>query len=52
MKYLKLFEKFIDEPKFYRFNQTDLLGQEDSMQLSAWRRTMVGPENVKFNPLH
>lgn len=46
MKYLKLFEKFIDEPKFYRFNQTDLLGQEDSMQLSARQRTMVGPENV------
>lgn len=46
MKYLKLFEVFIDEPKFYRFNQTDLLGQEDSMQLSARQRTMVGPENV------
>jgi hypothetical protein len=46
MKYLKLFEKFIDEPKFYRFNQTDLLGQEDIMQLSARQRNMVGPENV------
>jgi len=46
MKYLKLFEKFIDEPKFYRFNQTDILGQEDSMILTPRERNMVGPKKV------
>jgi hypothetical protein len=46
MKYLKLFENFIDEPSFYRFNKTDILGQEDSMTIFPRERLMVGPENV------
>jgi hypothetical protein len=46
MKYLKLFEKFIDEPSFYRFNKTDILGQEDSRTIFPRERLMVGPENV------
>ena len=33
MKYLKLFEKFIEEPKFFRFNKFDLLGTSDSLKL-------------------
>jgi hypothetical protein len=46
MKYLKLFEKFIEEPKFYRFNKFDLLGSEESLQLTPKYRKMVGPENI------
>ncbi len=46
MKYLKLFEKFIEEPKFYRFNQFDLLGDKQEMQIKPKLRKMIGPENV------
>jgi hypothetical protein len=46
MKYLKLFEKFIEEPKFFRFNKFDLLGTSDSLKLTPKSRSMVGPENV------
>jgi len=46
MKYLKLFEKFIEEPKFYRFNKFDLLGSEESLKLTPKYRKMVGPENI------
>jgi len=46
MKYIKLFEKFIEEPKFYRFNKFDLLGDNKLMQFTPKIRKMVGPENV------
>ena len=46
MKYLKLFEKFIEEPKFYRFNKFDLLGSEENLKLTPKYRKMVGPENI------
>ncbi len=46
MKYLKLFEKFIEEPKFYRFNKFDLLGYEENLKLTPKYRKMVGPENI------
>ena len=46
MKYLKLFEKFIDEPKFYRFNKFDLLGDNYELQYTPKNRIMIGPENV------
>ena len=46
MRYIKLFEKFIEEPKFYRFNQFDLLVDKGEMQFSPKLRKMVGPENV------
>ena len=46
MRYLKLFEKFIEEPKFYRFNHFDLLGDKQEMQLTPKLRKMIGPENV------
>ena len=46
MKYLKLFEKFIEEPKFYRFNKFDLLDDKQEMQLTPKLRKMIGPENV------
>jgi hypothetical protein len=46
MKYIKLFEKFIENPKFYRFNQFDLLGDKQEMQFTPKPRKMVGPESV------
>ena len=46
MRYIKLFEKFIEEPKFYRFNRFDLLVDKGEMQFSPKLRKMVGPENV------
>jgi len=46
MKYLKLFEKFIEEPLFYRFNKFDLLGDKDEIQFSPKERSMFGPEIV------
>lgn len=46
MKYLKIFEKFIEEPKFFRFNQFDLLGDNYELQYTPKNRIMIGPENV------
>ena len=46
MRYLKLFEKFIEEPKFYRFSHFDLLGDNEEMQFTPKLRKMIGPENV------
>lgn len=46
MKYLKLFERFIQDIKFYRFNHFDLLGENDSIKYSPKERRMIGPEKV------
>lgn len=46
MKYLKLFEAFTSEVKFYRFNKFDLLGDVEEMKLTPKQRKMVGPENI------
>jgi len=46
MKYLKLFEVFNSEVKFYRFNKFDILSDVEEMKLTPKQRKMVGPENV------
>lgn len=47
MKYLKLFEAFSEEPRFFRFSHVDLLNGESEIELKPKKRTMVGPD--EFN---
>lgn len=46
MKFLKLFETFIEEPKFFRFSREDVLGEKEIIEFKPSQRHMVGPEIV------
>lgn len=47
MRYIKLFEKFVNDVKFYRFNHNDLLGEESEKELTPGMRNMIGAD--EFN---
>ena len=47
MRYIKLFEKFVNDVKFYRFNHNDLLGEESEKELTPSMRSMIGSD--EFN---
>jgi len=47
MKYLKLFEAFSEEPKFFRFSHIDLLNGESEIEFTPKQRNMIGPD--EFN---
>jgi hypothetical protein len=47
MRYIKLFEKFVNDVKFYRFNHNDLLGEESEKELTPGMRNMIGTD--EFN---
>jgi hypothetical protein len=49
MKYLKLFEAFISQPIFYRFNHSDLLNDKDELIYQPKERRMIGPDDIN-NP--
>lgn len=43
MIYLKTYENFVENPKFFRFSQTDILGNKESMEISPREnKYMVG----------
>jgi len=44
MKYLKTFESYREEPKFFRFSHIDLLGDKDQSEFTPIERRMVGPD--------
>ena len=43
MRYLKLFEAWVEEPKFFRFSHTEL---PEGQFIRDKQRTMIGPEKV------
>jgi len=47
MRYIKLFEKFVNDVKFYRFNHNDLLGVDSEKELTPGMRNMIGTD--EFN---
>lgn len=47
MRYIKLFEKFVNDVKFYRFNHNELLGEESEKELTPSLRNMIGTD--EFN---
>lgn len=47
LKTYKLFEAWVEQPKFYRFSHVDLLGDESEKDITPSKRTMVGKE--QFN---
>ena len=47
MRYIKLFEKFVNDVKFYRFNHNDLLGEESEKELTPSMRSVIGSD--EFN---
>ena len=47
MKYIKLFEAFSEEPKFFRFSHIDLLNGESEIEFTPKQRNMIGPD--EFN---
>ncbi len=47
MKYLKLFEAFVEEPKFFRFSHHDMLnGQSQGEVTPSERVRMIGPDEI------
>lgn len=49
MRYIKLFEAFSEEPKFFRFSHIDLLNGESEIEFTPKQRKMVGPD--EFNDI-
>jgi hypothetical protein len=47
MKYLKLFEAWINEPKFFRFSHEDMLNGKSEGEITPTQRVrMIGPEEI------
>lgn len=44
MRYIKLFETFSEEPKFFRFSHIDLLNGESEIEFTPKQRKMIGPD--------
>ena len=44
MKYLKTFESYREDPKFFRFSHVDLLGEKDQTEFTPMERKMIGPD--------